>query len=131
MAITPHKGQIATMWAGPFTVDTLVVPCYGAVDVPLDIITGSLRPAVLSAVYASFAYTLTFAPNTLQPGQAVEVSCEIGTAPYFDVQVSAIDLVAQTLALRFENAAGAGAAPPIVGTNAKVHLLLPRAFPVR
>ena len=52
MAITPHKGQIATMWAGPFTVDSLLVPCYGAADPPLALITGSLAPKVLAAVYA-------------------------------------------------------------------------------
>src|SRR4051812_34558122 len=119
MAITPHKGQIATMWAGPFTVDSLLIPVFGAADPPLASIVGSLAPKVLSAAYAANVYTLTFAPNTLQPGQAIEAAFELGTAPYFDVQVSALDLVAQTLALKFENAAGAATPPPIVGTNAK------------
>lgn len=135
MSVTPNKSRIATSWWGDATVDDLLVPLNGAADVVVATCSGTLRQRLVSAVYTTNVLTFTFTANTLQDGvggagQLILPAIEIGSSTLVDVEVSAVSVANQTIAVIFRVAAGTGTTPPAAVTGAKLHLFLPRFAPV-
>lgn len=131
MAIHPHVCQLATMWAGNFVVDDLVIPLDGTNDIPATNVLGSLRQDLRSAAYAAGLLTLTFAPQTIQAGCAVVPTLRLGTAAIVDVAVETISTAAQQIQIRFRTTAGGAAAPPAASTGASLDLAIFRPLPYR
>jgi len=131
MSVQPRITRIATTWPGNFVADDLVIPCVGAADTPLSAVLGTLKQDVVACTYAGNSITVTFAPQTLQTGVTVVPSLELGTAAALEVAVDAIDLTAQTLAIRFRTMAGGTSTPPSVGTGARLVLAIFRPLPYR
>jgi hypothetical protein len=138
MSVQPETVMIGTSWPGPFCVDDLLVTMFGAADVPLDLCSGTLKPSLVSATYAANVITLQFlTPSAFGPGgrilPAITIipTLELGTSALVAVAVESINTTAQTVGIRFTTPAGAVAQPPIVSTNAKLHLAVFRPLPLR
>jgi len=137
MSVQPHTVMVSTSWYGPFCVDDLLVSMFGAADVPLDLCSGSLKPALISAAYAANVITLQFQQPSayrsarITAGITIVPTLEVGTSSLVDVAIDSINTSTQTVAVRFRTPAGAIAQPPNVGTNARLHLAVFRNLPVR
>ncbi len=131
MSVQPQVVKVATNWPGNFVVDDLLVPLFGSADVPIDQCSGTLASKLLAATFAGSVLTLLFPIPYIQPGIAVVPTLEVGTASLVDVAVDAISFPAQTIGIRFRTPAGGATGPPIVSSNAKVHLAIFRPLAIR